>query len=221
MNTTNLFVELMIIGIGAVSAIGLAVIGCLQPGTIPLATLGMETAATILTLAPLLALTYVVGILIDRIADVIFKHFWANRLRGRYFGSEDGSEDDGTDAYHLARRMVLVGPDRLARLIEYGRSRMRICRGWTINGMLLFVAWNVFASQRLAGVANGDNWWLAGNASFLLLTVGCCWAWRVLMCGLYDKVQRQHTFLIQTQKGFGAAVMMAVDDRAESEESLS
>lgn len=220
MNTTNLFVELMIIGIGAVSAIGLAVIGCLEPGVIPLlANLGMETAATILTLAPLLALTYVVGILIDRLADVLFKHTWANRLRGRYFSSdEDGSEDEGTDAYHLARRMVLVGPDRLARLIEYGRSRMRICRGWTVNGMLLIVAWNVFAAHRLVGVSNGDNWWLAGNAFFLLLTVGCCWAWRVLMCGLYDKVQRQHAFLVQTQQRFGMRMMMDVEAGVASEE---
>lgn len=208
----------MIIGIGAVSALGLAVISSLEPGAIPLATLGMETAATILTLAPLLALTYVVGILIDRVADVLFKHMWANRLRGRYFGSdENDTEDEGTDAYHLARRMVLVGPDRLARLIEYGRSRMRICRGWTINGMLLIVAWNVFAVQQLGSVANGGNWWLAGNAFFLLLTVGCCWAWRVLMCGLYDKVQRQHQFLIQTQPGLGLPVTMGVVESVEPE----
>lgn len=190
MNTTNLFVELMVIGIGALSAIFLAVAAFIDFGAERWTSPNNDNVVAILILAPILALTYVLGIIIDRGADWLFRTLWADSLRRRFFAND-------IDAYHRARRAVLAGPPKLAALLEYARSRMRICRGWTVNAAFLVVAWNLFAARQLVDTSSSGSWWLAGNLFFLALLVGSWVAWRSLILGIYEKAQRLYAFLCE------------------------
>ncbi len=192
MNTTNLFVELMVIGIGAVSALilGLLAFLTLDPKTV--SAVAADNIAAILILAPLLALTYVLGIVIDRGADWLFSLCWTDSYRERYF-------EDDIDTYHRARRAVMAGPDKLASMVEYARSRMRICRGWTVNSLFMILAWNLFAAQQLTTYSSSTAWWVTGNLFLLLLLASCWLAWRSLVLGMYEKVWRKYDFLIEQE----------------------
>lgn len=189
-NTTNLFVELMVIGIGAVTALLLGVMAFVTLDSQRMSALAVENIAAILILAPLLALTYVLGIVIDRCADGLFKLFWTDSYRERYFAHD-------IDTYHRARRAVMAGPDKLASMLEYARSRMRICRGWTVNSLFLLLAWNLFAPRQLDSFGAASAWWLAGNVFLLLLFASCWLSWRSLVLGMYEKVRRKYEFLIE------------------------
>ena len=68
MGTTNLVVELMVIGVGAVAALILTGLTGFGTHWVPVdALLAIQTAI------PMLAITYVLGVLTDRLADEIFE----------------------------------------------------------------------------------------------------------------------------------------------------
>lgn len=118
MSTTNLFVELIVIGVGTFIWILLllsAMFGW-ELGTL-VSLVPLETAV------PLVSLVYVLGIAMDRLADVTFETLWGKSLRKSRFGELRN--------YYDARRQILTKSERLSELLEYGRSRLRICRGWT------------------------------------------------------------------------------------------
>lgn len=92
-------------------------------------------------LIPLLSVTYVLGIITDRFADSIFK-VWDRPLRRAKF--VDSAQ------YHEARNYVYSHASEIVvDLFEYGRSRLRICRGWAVNCPLLAIAVSVFVATRL------------------------------------------------------------------------
>jgi len=79
MNTTNLFVELVIIGIGAGVWLLLTLLCVFGYSWIPL-----EKIMTLPALIPTLALLYVLGIVVDRMADFAFQ-CWDKNLRQKHF----------------------------------------------------------------------------------------------------------------------------------------
>ncbi|MFB7058714.1 hypothetical protein ACFCXT_37025 [Streptomyces vinaceus] len=77
-----------------------------------------------------LAFSYALGILVDRGADVLLASK-RRVIRAQYF--------DSNADYDRARQFISTRPELVARA-DYARSRMRICRGWTLNSILLFGA---------------------------------------------------------------------------------
>jgi len=80
MNTTNLFVELIVIGVGAFIWLILLVLSVFGYAWIPIEHM-LAPAVTI----PMLAVIYVLGIISDRIADTVFDAIWSDDLLGSYF----------------------------------------------------------------------------------------------------------------------------------------
>lgn len=134
MGTTNLFVELVVIGVGAMIWLLLFVLAFLG---VPLPE--VNETMVLASAIPLLALTYVAGIIWDRVVDYAFEKIWVNRKRKQYFAEKAD--------YYNARRNILTKSERLADLHEYSRSRMRICRAWTFNSVLIAVAAIFFLSN--------------------------------------------------------------------------
>jgi hypothetical protein len=129
-----MFIEVLVVGIGAFAAL----VGCVS------AVAGysnMQKVAPILASTPVsgaaLAFSYALGIAIDRAADFLLTPH-RRRLRSRYFSSNV--------AYSLARRTVADSP-HIAAMADYARSRMRICRGWVLNSLLLSVAFILLISR--------------------------------------------------------------------------
>jgi MFS family permease len=190
MNTTNLFVELIVIGAGVIGWLLLLVVSLFGWKWVPIEQVFSTTA-----LLPLLSLVYVLGIVADRIADTLFEYLWNDRLRREWFPN--------IDDYHNARREVLTGSERLSELLEYGRSRLRICRGWALNSVLIAAALNLFVWLRLAGTPAALPLSIFGTILFLLFAAACSYTWRKLTLTEYRKVKEQAAFLVEAREKRG------------------
>lgn len=182
MSTTNLFVELVVIGVGAATWVILLIFAAFGWEWVSL-----DQALSVYALIPLVSTIYILGIVSDRLADTLFEMWWTRGLRGAHFAD--------ARAYHHARRVVLVYSERLADLLEYGRSRLRICRGWTLNASLIAVALNVFVWVRIPQSPIALRLSVVGTLSLILLAALSWFAWWTITKTEYKKVAEQAKFL--------------------------
>ncbi|MCH9670744.1 MAG: hypothetical protein K0U93_04775 [Gammaproteobacteria bacterium] len=184
MSTTNLFVELLVIGLGVfvwLMLLALAIIGVDQ--------LALNDKVLFASALPVLAFTYVLGIVWDRIADKLFDRIWSDGLRRMHF--QDKS------SYYDARRIILTRSPALSALLEYGRSRLRICRAWTLNALMMCIALNAFLFGGANNVADPGLASAIGSSVTLALALGSWFAWNNLSQAEYRKVSEQGKYLAQ------------------------
>jgi hypothetical protein len=185
MSTTNLFVELIVIGVGASIWLILFIFSMFGYGWVPIERLLSPFAAV-----PILAVVYVLGIISDRIADAVFEWIWSDDLRESYF--QDRQE------YYDARRLILTRSERLSDLLEYGRSRLRICRGWAFNLILITVSLNTFLWTSFSDKSFVWPTSIFGSISLLVFALGAWFAWRKLAHNEYRKIKEQSEFIAIT-----------------------
>jgi hypothetical protein len=185
MTTTHLFVELLVIGCGAMAWLVLlaaALFGFSPSG------LG-EHLFSLAALFPVLALAYVLGILVDRIADWMLEK-WDRKHLQEFFGED-------RDAYFRDRRTLITGAPALWNHLEYGRSRLRICRGWALNAALLLLSFNLFLIFGQKAPSLSPIQILCFNLGLLLVAALCILSWRALNRKEYKKIQRQSEWVRQ------------------------
>ena len=124
MKTTALFAELVVIGVGTLSAIVLTFIAF-----IPISSQTVTTVSP-LFLIPLLAVLYLVGILADRIADYFSEDFLEKIWPGKISVNPEWKEKRGR---------LLVENEFFKEMWLYSKSRSRIVRGWILNSILLIL----------------------------------------------------------------------------------
>src|SRR5437879_6196783 len=168
MSTTSFFVELIVIGVGAAIWIVLAVLSIF--GVSWLSTSSFNKDLGFLLVAPALSLVYVLGIITDRAADWVFGP-WSRALQRREF--ENAKE------YYRARTIVYTRHESLTDLYEYGRSRLRICRGWALTAVLILIAFDVFTARQMSADLV-CRLLIDNNMGFGLLGAGALAAWRGL-----------------------------------------
>jgi len=174
MNTSNLFVELIIIGIGFTLSFlfGLYCIG--------LFNLELLTSAKLegLILVPILiSVVYSLGIVADRIADSLFT-WQGNKIRQKYYPDRNKILED--------KSLIFLENSPLAEMILYGRSRMRICRGWMLNLILLLPSMNYFFIK----LNPQENAFLVlVNLILMLLIILFYFSWIRLTDSEYDKLK--------------------------------
>lgn len=128
MATTQLFVELLVIGIGAAAAFAFAAASVFGWKIWPLP---FETNA--ITGGMLVAASYVAGIIADRLAYQLFSPM--EKVRRKRVFARDARPTPKEQELHISRR------SRGLRLqIAYNRSRFRICRASAVNFAVLAVA---------------------------------------------------------------------------------
>ena len=115
MNTTNIFVELVVIGFHALIGITIIVLGLVGYRNV-----GVEKFLTINLALPALALAYILGILIDRISD---RMFIAQDYKMRPADSKEK-----LPSFLTMRFYILHKSNDIYAQLEYIRSRMRIAR---------------------------------------------------------------------------------------------
>jgi len=182
MNTTNLFVELVVIGVGAAIWILLLTLSLFGYEWIP-----YETAISIPAAIPILSIVYVLGIVSDRMIDIFFNSLWSNKYRRQCFPL---AQD-----YHEARRRVITSSDAMSEMIEYSRSRLRICRGWSVHSFLIAIGIIVFAWTRISDHQLAITVSYFGAAAFCILGLTSWYAWRYLNTTQYLKIREQAQFL--------------------------
>lgn len=140
MNTTELFVEIIIIGIGALGWIFTIILSVFGHEWFP-----WDSLASFSFLLPIIALTYVLGIIFDRFSDLIFSQ-WSNKLIKEYFNTKE--------SYFLARTFIYThASEQIIDLFEYGKSRIRITRAWVLNslGYIVFPSILIWINKSLIG----------------------------------------------------------------------
>jgi len=182
MSTTNLFVELIVIGVGAVTWLLLFVFSLFGYAWVP-----TEYVLSAIAAIPALAVVYVLGIISDRLADALFGLIWSDDLINPYF--KDRKE------YYNARRIILTRSERLSDLLEYGRSRLRICRGWAFNSILISIGLNFFIWTNFSGSSFTLTVSVFGTIFLLLIALGAWFAWRNLTQNEYRKIKEQAAFI--------------------------
>ncbi|MFI3197869.1 MAG: hypothetical protein QX196_06050 [Methylococcaceae bacterium] len=180
MNTTALFVELLITGIGAGVWFSLTLLCVFGYSWIP-----FEKIIILPALIPTIALLYVLGIIIDRISDLAFQG-WDKSLRQKHFNKS-------TD-YQRARTIVYGQSLSLRDWFKYGRSRLRICRGWTINSLLCIASLNAFIWIRLPADCPRLHLTLFSSVMFGLLSIGALSAWYSLTYREYQRLREEYSF---------------------------
>lgn len=190
MNTTNLFVELIVIGVGATLWIVLLILSLFGYAWVP-----FDGLLSLPALIPILSVIYVLGIVVDRLADALFEQIWKEGLLARVY-----MQANRNDQYRNDRRLLYTESDRLADLLEYGRSRLRICRGWVVNSVLILVAMNLFIWLRLEPALPRLQVSLGGSGLLFLLILGLWLSWRHLVLTDYRKTKDQAQFLRDRNK---------------------
>ncbi|MFD4998599.1 hypothetical protein [Streptomyces buecherae] len=175
---TGMFIEVLVVGIGALTAAVLLFIALVGPTvTAKLAPVANSSAAAGVGLAA----AYALGILIDRVADTALTS-QRRRLRTRFFPSNT--------AYAQARLRLADFPALTARA-DYSRSRMRICRGWALNTLALTLAADLVMLRY--SFEHRPLILTAITAFGLMTTLGFYRAWRALTMTGYRKLAEQTT----------------------------
>ncbi len=182
MSTTSLFVELIVIGSGVFLWLATTALALFGAGAVPISQTVLIASAI-----PALSVIYVLGIVWDRLADWLFGRLWGDGLRS--------SEFDNIGEYYDARRLILTGSPALSELLEYGRSRLRICRGWALNAPLIGVSLEYVLLTTPDLVANTLAACVAAAVFSSALTFGCWFAWSSLTRSEYRKVREQAQYI--------------------------
>jgi hypothetical protein len=191
MGTTDLFVELIVIGIGGVIWLLLLIFSAFGYDWVPL-----DEAFSLVALLPFLSIIYVMGIIIDRLADTAFDRPWDSSLRKKVYAQD---AEYASDKY-----LIYIHSGLLGDLLEYGRSRLRICRGWTLNTLLTLVSLDIFIWTRVTGTSLRLRLTIFGSLALALFAL-CNWfSWRQLSLASYYKIKRQSAFLRAMQSAGSA-----------------
>lgn len=185
MATTSLFVELIVIGTGA--ALWIILLGLTIFGYEWITYDRFSQVLSVHSLIPVLSVIYVLGIVTDQIAGGLLDRF-TQHLREKHFAT--------VDDYYMARASLAMKTDTLTELVEYSRSRVRICRGWLLNSGLILVFLNLFIWRALSD--RTVQFKLSIFASVVLAIIGwaCGRAWYSLSQNEYERVFQQSTKLV-------------------------
>lgn len=184
MNTTNLFVELVVIGVGTLLALMLTIMSIFGYGWI-----SWEKITSSTMLIPLLSITYLLGIVIDRIADSFFDN-WNKKLRLKIFSTNEEYHQALTYIYNYAS-------ERIVSLFIYGRSRLRISRAWSLNCIFLAITIPILVWTRLPQISGNTRILITifSTIIFGLGTVASCFTWRELTINDYKRLAETNTIL--------------------------
>ncbi len=147
MATTALFAEILVVGFQAAAWLSLLVLGLFGTDSVTLSDL--EKWVALITVIAVAA-AYMLGVIMDRVADDVF--LWGLRLAARNDSAADtdlrgNSGPEAGDRWSEVRRkrfVVIEASEGLGRFLDYQRSRLRIARATVVNGVLSVPAAAVF-----------------------------------------------------------------------------
>lgn len=185
MKTTSLFVELLVIGTGAMIALALVLTSMIQLDTHWLSSTLEDYSLLVALFA--FSFIYLLGIVVDRLADMLFDAR-SQQIKATVYKADENILADKINIYHNATPLV--------EMINYGRSRMRICRGWILNLLFIIIAFDGYCLLN----QSGDILSLIGinvlALAFLYLLYIC---WKNLTIKEYSKIRTISDLLPKTE----------------------
>jgi hypothetical protein len=145
MNTTTLYAELIVVGSGATLFIVLLFHSLFGTSSWFSKLGGLTSIGSVVSLIPVLSVFYLLGIVISNVAYLLFKSR-EKKLRHKKFSKikheyERIREEKISDIYEEIRTTLYTSTHKdLIDEFEFRRSKIRICRGWFINSILIIIA---------------------------------------------------------------------------------
>lgn len=197
MKTTNLFVELIVVGIGAFTLLFI-----LAMIVFDVNWQNLQFNNYSIAILPITAITYLFGILFDRISDRLSDKL-DKKIRAQYFTSKI--------EYLKTSHYLYDNSDLSKELIDYSRSRMRICRAWYWYWIPMGLLSSIFLLYRVTTIDLTQRILLSiGIMSFaILFTYISRFALKGLIKGFYSRLY----FTIKIKEN--------PDYKAEEDERLS
>jgi hypothetical protein len=193
MNTTLLFAELLIIGLQGSLWIFLLVLNIFGYRWLQgLHSTGLSEWQAVL-IALLLSFVYVLGIIIDRLADLIFSRQ----------NKSIGEKIIPNAPFPVSVMRFTMGKDNeyLNRQFEYTRSRMRIARASSLNFGLSTILAATFILLRLQNLNSMEKWvcFFFVLLTGIFLTAATVYTWNKLMRTYFELVKSNYEFYISKQ----------------------
>ena len=145
MNTTNYTIELLIAGISTtlwLAILSVAIWGNWVANWYP----AIDNELTIVLI--LFPFVYMIGVLGDRLASGLVSPL-EDKIRKRFFATEA--------EYKKARSVTYIKHEALIKLFEYNSVRVRICRNWCLNGVLILISWIILLFSAHSPVPPGQR----------------------------------------------------------------
>jgi len=129
--TTAVFAEILIVGLEVEAWLALVLLSVFGTEWIDLGS--VKDFATLVTFV-VLALAYVLGIIVDRLADTLLNYFEDTSLGDSIKGALSKNTPPPKEPGLAKMRMtVMEASDGLTRFLDYQRSRWRIARATVLN----------------------------------------------------------------------------------------
>lgn len=174
MQTTTLYVELLIIGFEVYIWLGLLLVSFTPISWLTSLLKKFDSYAFLVTLL-VFGLAYLLGIIFDKIAHFLVgaQRSYLHRLFHGAIGGEVEEEDD--EDYRQIYARILVKEKRAGSDMLYARSKVRILRASVLNVILIAVAAAVFLSEL------ESRWWVVIPVGLII--------WLIIL-GTYIHTQR-------------------------------
>ncbi|HRQ40178.1 MAG TPA: hypothetical protein PLD25_19885 [Chloroflexota bacterium] len=162
MNTTNIFVEILIVGIQASVWTILLVLSIFGVDWLPNSWSSLNNWNALVTII-VLATWYTLGIISDRIASVLFSGFANPKKTLQKFAVVRNMAQISDKDIRVA---IMYQEEKVSSYLEYFRSRARIVRATTLNLLLITVFGSAFVLSRCSQIG------CMPKASTLMLIIG-------------------------------------------------
>jgi hypothetical protein len=186
MNTTNIFVELVVVGFHTLIWIGIIVLAL-----VGYQNLDLEKLLTVNLALPILAMTYILGILVDRVSDfMLISQDLKMRLTDKQM--------DLPSSFLTMRYYILHKSSDIYAQLEYIRSRLRIARASILNFALTTIAFLLFIWFQLGTLLSIQNLIVASVITLVIgviLTAASYQAWTGLIKSYSVSTTRAYTLL--------------------------
>ena len=132
MTTTTLYAEILVVGSG--TALFIVLLFYSLCGKVSWATtIELSAIEKVVSLIPVVSVFYLLGIVVINVASKLFD------------GREKESRKEvlsliGGDYEAIRNKLYTSGHKELIDDFEFRRSKVRICRGWFVNGLLIIIA---------------------------------------------------------------------------------
>ena len=138
MSITTLYAELVVVGTGALLFVLLSVYAFFGASWVP--AVSADSAGKVIALVPVLSVIYLLGIIVANVTHIILQKR-EERLRINAL-AKINMDVPGEKKYEQLRTELYMSPNaqNFVHDFEFRRSKVRICRGWCLNCVLLIVA---------------------------------------------------------------------------------
>jgi hypothetical protein len=188
MSTTILYAELLVVGTGAAFFIALLFYSLFGDASWLVKVAGLSSIEKVVSLIPILSIIYLLGIIMNNVGYLLSTHLeeW---LREKNMNPAENYNKIRNNLYFANNSKEMI------KDFEFRRSKIRICRGWFVDSILLIVSLSTFLQNGKIPYVMVYFWLITG----ILLMLSTAMSWWVAVGAEIDWMNSYHNFITTLQ----------------------